>query len=187
MKESDHTSPASDVPEPGASGDSHDRAIPVGVTARTTIERGNAYLSPEIYNVEITLLDIIRGREALQQVKSQGVVNREPQAGFEYVLVLLRLGYFQRGRRQGSEAYQLAEGQFAAVSADGKREFDLPAVLRQPQPPLIGLHFNPGESREGRILLEVPAEEKEPRLIFKRQHVEGMYGIWGYVWFRLYK
>jgi hypothetical protein len=59
-------------------------------------------------------------------------------------------------------------------------------LRQQPQPSLVDRHFEPGEIHEGRILLQVPKEEREPRLIFKRKHVEGMYGIWGYVWFQLY-
>jgi len=184
---SEETGPASDVNKSGIPGSSKDCPVPVGTTARTTIERGDAYLSPEIYNVEITLLDIVRGNEAWERTRSQGVSDKTPETGFEYVLALISFGYFQRGRRQGGEAYQLTEGQFAAVSADGMREYEIPLKQQQPQPPLIGQLFNQGETHQGWVLLQVPEEEKEPRLIFKRKHVEGMYGIWGYLWFQLYK
>ena len=176
----------SDPNESGTAGSASDRPASVGVTVKTTIERGDAYLSPEIYNVEITLLDIVRGKEAWERVRSQGLSDKPPETGFEYILALIRFGYYQRGRRLGSEAYQLTEGQFAAVSPDDKQEYELPVTLRQPQPPLIGRHFHQGESYEGWILFQVPKEEKEPRLIFKRKHIEGMYGIWRYVWFQLY-
>jgi hypothetical protein len=169
-----------------ASGSSSACPAPVGVTVKTTIERGDAYLSPEIYNVEITLLEIVRGEEARERIVSQGISNRPPETGFEYILALIRFGYFQRGRRRGTEAYQLTESQFAAVSSDIKQEYELPPVLQQPQPPLIGRLFNQGETHEGWILLQVPAGEKEPRLVFKRKHTEGIYGIWGYVWLQLY-
>jgi hypothetical protein len=169
-----------------AAGSSSTCPVPLGATAKTTVERGDAYLSPEIYNVEITMLEVIRGEAARERIRSQGVNDKPPKTGYEYVLVRIKFGYYQRGRRQGGEAYRLAEGQFAAVAADGKQEYELPAVLKQPQPPLTGRLFNPNETSEGWILLQVPKKEKEPRLIFKRKHIEGVYGIWGYVWFQLY-
>ncbi len=176
----------SEANESLATGSSSGCPAPVGVTVKTTIERGDAYLSPEIYNVEITLLEVVRGKKARERINSQDVSDQPPQTGFDYVLALVRFGYYQRGRRQGSEAYRLTEGQFAAVSADGKQEYELPSISQQPQPSLIGRLFNPGETHEGWILLQVPKGEKEPRLVFKRKHTEGMYGIWGYVWFQLY-
>ena len=178
------TSDANASPVPGSS---NSCPAAVGVTVKTTIERGNAYLFPEIYNVEITLLEVVRGEAARKRIASDGMSDRPPKVGFEYILVLARFGYYQRGRRQGGEAYQLTESQFGAVSADGKQEYELPPVAQQPQPSLIGRLFQQGETHEGRLLLQVPKGEKEPRLVFKRKHTEGIYGIWGYVWFQLYQ
>jgi hypothetical protein len=171
----------------GIPGSSVNGPAPLGFTVKTTIERGDAYLSPEIYNVEITILEAVRGSEALERLRSQGAGDKSPEAGHEYVLAYIRFGYFQRGRRAGSEAYELKEGLFVAVSADGQQEYGIPVDPPQPQSPLTGQLFNNGDSHEGWILLQVPTEEKEPRLAFKRKHVEGMYGIWGYVWFGLHK
>ena len=176
----------SDANESVIPGSSINSPAPVGVTVTTTVERGDAYLSPEIYNVRITLLEILRGESARERVVSQGVNDRSPEIGFEYVLALIKFGYYQRGRRQGKEVYKLTEGQFAAVSADGKQEYNLPYISHQPQPPLIGRVFNHDTSYEGWVLLQVPTADKEPRLVFKRKHTEGVYGIWGYVWFKLY-
>ena len=173
--------------ESGIPGSSVNRPAPLGFTVKTTIERGDAYLSPEIYNVEITVLEAVRGKEALERLRSQGAADKSPEAGYEYVLAHIRFGYYQRGRRVGSEAYELKEGLFVAVSADGQQEYVIPADLPQPQPPLTGKLFNNGDSHEGWILLQVPVAEKEPRLAFKRKHVEGIYGVWGYVWFGLHK
>jgi hypothetical protein len=163
-----------------------DYPAPVGVTIKTTIERGEAYAAPEIYNVEITLLEIIKGDEAQKRIKVQGSLNEPPKAAFEFVLVHIRLGYFRRSKGMGGEVYRLTEGQFAAVSPDGKTEYGIPAVLSQPQPQLIDSIFSPGESRDGWILLQVPKNDKKPLLIFKRQNIEGVHGVWGHIWFQLY-
>jgi hypothetical protein len=167
-------------------GRSKDHPAPLGVTIRTTIERGEAYSAPEIYNVEITLLEIIRGDEAKERIKVQSPLNEPPKAGLDFVLAHITFGYFRRSRGTGGEAYRLMKGQFAAVSPDGKTEYEIPAVLSQPQPQLIDSIFSPGESRDGWILLQVPEDDKNPLLIFKRQNIEGVHGVWGYIWFQLY-
>jgi hypothetical protein len=167
-------------------GTSHRNPAPVGVTIKTTIERGEAYSSPEIYNVEIALLEIVRGHEAWERIKSQNSLIESPEAGSEYILARVRFGYFRRRRGTGGEVYQLTEGQFAAVSPDGKIEYKIPSVSSRFQPQLIDCTLSPGESRDGWILLQVPEDETKPLLAFKRQNVEGVHGIWGSVWFQLY-
>jgi hypothetical protein len=167
-------------------GTSPGHPAPVGVTIKTTIERGEAYAAPEIYNVEITLLEFIRGNEAWERIKVQGSFKEPPKAGFESVLVHIRFGYFRRSRGTEGEVYRLTKGQFAAVSPDGKTEYEIPNVLSQPQPQLIDSIFSPGESRDGWILLQVSQDNKKPLLIFKRQNIEGVHGIWGHIWFQLY-
>lgn len=166
-------------------GSSPSRPAPVGVTVKTTVERGNAYELPEIYNLEITLLEVVRGKEAWEHIKAPGVGD-SLKSGYEYILVRINLGYFRKGRAAGGEVYKLGEGQFVAVSTDGKMEYETPPALPQPPPPLIGSILSPGESHEGWILLQVPKDDKKPRLIFKRQNVSGVHEIWGHVWFQLY-
>ncbi len=192
--------------KPGqANGASPGSAAPIGTTVKTTVERGHAYMVPRLYNVEITLLEVQRGKDA--QAAAQKLVSsaQSLKQGYEYLLARLKIGYFERGRvsSKGSTGasekqfvsfgggsvdvtYTLAEGQFLAVSADGETEYPVPSVLQQPSPALVGWEFHPGESREGWILFQSPKDEKKPLLIFKREHVEGIYGIWGYVWFQLY-
>jgi hypothetical protein len=189
-----------------ANGASPGSAVPIGTTVKTTVERGHAYMVPRLYNVEITLLEIIRGSNALAVVQPLVSSAQPLKAGYEYLLVRLKFGYFERGRvaAKGSTGtadkqyvsfgggsvdvtYTLTEGQFLAVSAGGETEYQLPSVAQQPSPNLTGWEFHPGESREGWILFQVPKDEKKPLLIFKREHVEGIYGIWGYVWFQLYR
>jgi hypothetical protein len=172
---------------PGAApGTTPETAAGTGAIIKTTIERGDAYLSPQLYNVEITLLETLRGQSSAERLRGQNISAKSPQAGFEFILAKLRLGYFRRVRGLEDEIYKLTEGQFMAVSPDGKTEYPLPPVVIQPQPPLIEVTFNPGDTCEGWILLQVPAAEKQPLLVFKRQHVEGAYGIWGYIWFKMY-
>jgi hypothetical protein len=159
---------------------------PVGFTVKTIIEGGHAYLTPRLYNLEITLLDVLRGKQVDEWLKSRGLTPGCSRPGQEYILARLDFAFFQRGRGGGDEVYQLPPGQFAAISADGKTEYEAPQLADQIKPQLVGSSFHPGESRQGWLLLQVNENDFQPRLIFKREHVEGVYGIWGYVWFQLY-
>jgi hypothetical protein len=168
-------------------GSQPDHAAPVGVTVKAKIERGDRYSAPEIYNLDITLLEVVRGKEGWERIKEQGVSDELPKAGYEYVLIRIGFGYFSKARGFGHahEAYRIGNGSFSAVSADGKTEYEIPSVLRQPQPQLVGMSFSAGESREGWIVLQVPETEKEPLLSFRREYAENVYGVWGSVWFQL--
>jgi len=168
-------------------GSSQEHPAPIGVTVKTKIERGDRYSAPEIYNLEITLLRVMRGKEALERIRAQGVSDEPPKAGFEYVLVHIRFGYFSKARGFGHahDAYHIDDSSFSTISEDGKTEYETPFIKRQPQPPLVGISCAVGESREGWIVLQVPAALKKPLLSFHRKHTENVYGVWGSVWFQL--
>ena len=135
--------------------------------------------------MEITILEAVRGKDAWARLEAQGAA-RPPRSGFEYVLARVRFGYYRKRRwAVEDELYQLTERQFAVVCADGKTPTDLPSQPKQPQPQLIGRVFRPGDTAAGWILLQVPADEEKPLLVFKREHTEGVYGIFGYLWFQL--
>jgi hypothetical protein len=168
------------------SGATFSSPAPVGCTVKTIIEGGHAYLTPRLYNLEITLLDVLRGKQAVEWLISGGVDPGLFQPGQEYILAHLNFAFFQRGRGGDDEVYQLPSGQFAVISADGKTEYAVPQLSNRIKPQLAGWSFHPGESRQGWLLFQVDVNDPQPRLIFKREHVEGVYGIWGYVWFQLY-
>jgi len=166
-------------------GSSHRNPAPLGMTVKTTVERGDAYFTPRLYEMTITILEVLRGKEAAERIRTQGVSDNPPKSGFEYILVRIDCGYFYKVRGFDDD-YRLTEGQFVTVSADGSTEHEIPSVIQQPQPQLIDWVFHPGESREGWVLLQIPEDDVNPLLIFKRQHVEGIYGRWRYVWFKLH-
>ena len=170
-------------------GSSQEHPAPVGVTVKTKIERGDRYSAPEIYSLEITLLEVLRGKEAWDRIKVEGMSDEPPKAGFEYLLAHIRFGFFSKARGFGhaNEAYRIGESSFSATSADGKTKYEFPSVSQPPQPQLVGLSFSTGESREGWVIFQVPETEKRPLLSFHRDYAENVYGVWGAVWFRLYQ
>jgi hypothetical protein len=48
---------------------------------------GNA---PESYDVEMTVLEIVPGKEAWERIKAQDMCNEPSKAGFEYILVRMK-------------------------------------------------------------------------------------------------
>lgn len=167
-------------------GTSPQNPIPLGSTIKKKIERGDPYSSPEIYDVKITILELNRGREARERLKAMGVSNEMPKAGFEDILALVKFGCFARGRGFADEPYKIESGHFLAVSADGKTVYDPPVILEGLQPQLINRVFKIGESETCWLHLQVPDDERQPLLVFRREPGQGVYGIWGDVWFMLY-
>jgi hypothetical protein len=168
-------------------GSSHSNPAPIGITVKTTVERGDSYSGAELCDLGITVLEVVRGKEAWERIKAQGVSKKPAKAGFEYLLARIRFFYSRRGSGfEESGTYSVSEGQFIIASADGMKEYEPPPVLKQPEPGLIDLPLHPDETREGWVVLQVPEKDKLALLVFKRQHVEAIYGLRGYVWFKLH-
>jgi hypothetical protein len=168
-------------------GRSQEHPAPLGMTVKTKIERGDRYSAPEIYHLEITVLEVIRGKEAWDRMKAQGVSEQLPKIGYEYILAYIRFGYYSKARGFGHtyDGYPIDGGGYSVTSEDGKTEYEIPVIKRQPQPPLVGISCAVGESREGWVVLQVPETEKKPLLSFHREYTENVYGVWGSVWFQL--
>jgi hypothetical protein len=171
------------VPVPGSS---HNNPAPVGIAVKTIVERGDAYSGGELCDAEITVIEVIRGKVAWERIKAQGIFSNPAKADFEYILAHIRFAYSRRGRGFGDGVYSISEGQFAAASADGMTEYEVPSTLKQPAEQLIDWLLQSGETREGWVLLQVPEHDKQALLIFKRQHTGAIYGLRGYTWFQLH-
>jgi hypothetical protein len=180
------------IPERGSSmlGSSQSRPAPVGVMIKTRIQlAGKQQPLFEMYNLSIAVLEILRGQEVWGRIKAEGVSDDPPKAGFDYVLARITFGYSRQSRvRSDAAPYAIKQGQFVAVSPDGKTEYETPPLIRQPQPQLIDVPFSAGDSREGWIVLQAPQGVKEPLLAFHREYSgDTRYAISGPVWFKLFK
>jgi hypothetical protein len=169
-----------------APGASHDRPAAVGMTIKTKIERGDRYSAPEVYTLEITLCDAIRGEEAKGRIINEQIAGL-PDPGLEYVLIRVRLGYFSKGRgfRRENEPYVAEPDYFLALASGEMAEYSLPNLAKQPEPSIVGVPVAVGETREGWICLLVAEKDEHPFIVFKREFRENLYGLWGPVWFRL--
>lgn len=171
-------------------GESPADAAPAGVTINTTIDKGSEFTTNDYYEVQVTLLEFARGKKALELVKWTGLVDT-PEAGYEYAIARIRFTYVaqdvsDRGLVE-AQSFKLAEGQFAAFSADGTKEYPSLDLTVQPEPQLHDWVFFPGESREGWVVLLVSTDEQYPLMVFKREYkTGGDFQGFSPVWFRLY-
>jgi hypothetical protein len=145
---------------------------PVGVPVTATVECGDPYAASELYNLKITVQEIIRGKEALKRIKAASMSDQPTKADSEYILARIRFEFFARGA-PGDKDYDLREDQFVAVSSDG-REYDAPSIV---QPKLIlSSRLHSGDSLEGWLAFQVAQDDNKPLMLFNR----------GGIWFKLY-
>ena len=147
--------PAASAQTPGSSPSSP--ALP-GITVAGIVECGQGYTSHELYDMKITLLEVIRGEEAWKRIKDAGNSNKPPAPDKEYILARIRFEYYARGT-PGLCIHQLDPDQFVAYSANGD---DYKAASVVPPKPNMRKELKSGESHEGWIVFEVAKEDKEP-------------------------
>ncbi len=167
-------------------GTSFSNPLPLGAPFRVRTGRDDVYSMHEIYDLQIAIRKTTRGSDALEYVKTRGLIGKDPRVGFDYVLAFITITYSRRGKGRGSATYKLDENQLTTYSCGRKTEYRLPNVLQQPTPDLFGHVFHVGESYEGCVLLEVPTDDERPLLIFRRNSsMGGLTGRWGNIWFQL--
>jgi hypothetical protein len=139
-------------------------AQPVGVALQTIIIFGDQYNGgDELYDVRITVAEIVRGEKAWRLVKEASASNKPPGMGFEYLLARVR---FEFSARTSPEhySYTLDQAQFVAMSADNK-VYD-PAVLAEGLKPALHATLRSGDSAEGWVAFLVPRGDHTPLMLF---------------------
>ena len=152
-------SPSAQAQEPGSSPTSPALA---GTTIADIVECGEGYTSHELYDMKITLLEVIRGEEAWKRIKGASASNKPAVPGSEYVLARIRFEYKARGV-PGLCIHPLSPNDFTAYSANG--EDYKPASVVPPKPELQkGLKS--GESFEGWLVFMVAQQDKAPLMSY---------------------
>ena len=135
------------------------------------------------YDVTITLLQTVRGKQAMQMLQQADPDSKPPKAGFEYVLARVR---FQLQGRAVSDigAFVLGDSpfQWVAYSADFD-QYDNVAVT-PPEPALRG-PVKSGETKEGWLAFAVEQKEKQPIMTFDPSS-GGATGRGNILFFKLY-
>jgi hypothetical protein len=164
-----------------AQGDSPSSPAPTGKPFLSLIECGEGYSSQELYDMKITLGEVLRGKTAWTLIKEANASNNPPKAGFEYVLARIKFEFSARGPQREC-SHELRPEQFAALSADGK-EYETPSVVL-PKPELSG-SLRSGQSLEGWVVFLVPQGDSKPLMTFDPASGGGM-SRGKVMWFQLY-
>ncbi len=147
-------------------------AATVGTTVSTMVELSDMYISPETYDLNVAVMEIIRGEKSGEYLKKLGVSGVQLPTDSEYVLARVRLEYKARGA-PGDKPWELSGGQFSAFSEENKPYGNPSLVVAN-----SGLKpvFRPGDTREYWLAFVVAKGDRKPVMAFNP----------GGAWFHLY-
>jgi hypothetical protein len=134
----------------------------VGAPVRSMVELGSVYSN--IYDITITVLETVRGTEAMNRLKAASPSNGMPAEGFEYILA--RIKFDHKGRAVSDNLpFDLGNAplQWVALAADLT---EYPRVsVSVPKPALAGM-VKPGQSVEGWVAFAVDRKDITPVMVF---------------------
>ncbi len=129
----------------------------VGIPVKSTLELGSSY------DLTITVLKALRGKEAWDLLRKASASNKPPRDNFEYVLAHVR---FELRSRAVSENRSFELGgplQFIALTSDGS-EYESIEII-PPNSALKGM-IGPNDSREGWVAFLVEQKDSKPMMMF---------------------
>ncbi len=134
----------------------------IGSRVRSMIELGSVYSN--IYDIAITVLETVRGKEAMERLKAASADNKMPAEGFEYIVA--RVKFEIKGRAVSDNIpFDLGKDplQWIALASDLT---EYPRVsLTAPKPALAG-RVPPGQSLEGWLAFSVDRKDLKPVMVF---------------------
>jgi hypothetical protein len=135
----------------------------IGSPVRSMVELGSVYTN--IYDITITVLETVRGKEAMDRLKAAGPENKAPAEGFEYVLARIKFEF--KGRAVSDTIpFDLGNAPLQWVALTGKdlTEYGKVAV-KVPAPALAGM-VKPGQAVEGWVAFAVDQKDSKPVMVF---------------------
>lgn len=166
-----------------ATGQSNEDAIPVGKAVTVQINCSNSPGGIEAYDATLTLLEIVRGDDAIDLLKEADSTNKVHDKSDDYILARISFKMKARGA-PGDKTYDLDRPlQFTAFSDDFE-EYETPAVVL-PEPRLKRT-VAADQYAEGWIALKVRKQDAQPLLMFDPSS-GGAWSRGKILFFRLYK
>jgi hypothetical protein len=162
-------------------GSSPSDPVPAGTTVSGIIECGEGYTSHELYDMKITLLEVIRGEQAWKLLQAASRSNRPAEPGAEYLLARIKYEYSARGV-PGTCVLQLTPEEFTAYSANGE---DYQTVSVVPPKPELRKALKSGDSAEGWVVFAVAKDDKAPLMFYSAADSGGAVQHGGGKWFLL--
>jgi hypothetical protein len=135
---------------------------PIGSQVKSMVELGSVYSS--IYDITITVLETVRGTDAMKLLKKADSKNKKPPKGFEYILAKVK---FEMKARAVSDKLTFDLGkeplQWVALATDLT---EYPGVsVTVPDPALVGT-VKPGDAVEGWVAFAVETKDSKPVMVF---------------------
>jgi hypothetical protein len=131
---------------------------PVGATVTGIIECGQGYTSHELYDMKITVVEVVRAEEAWKRILEASGSNKPPAPGFDYILARVKFEYYARGT-PGLCVHPLVPDQFTAYSAAGDGYMSAAVVSPKPE---MRKDLKSGETLEGWIVFSVNQQDMAP-------------------------
>jgi hypothetical protein len=154
----------------------------IGSPVRSMVELGSVYSN--IYDITITVLEAVRGKEAMDRLKAVDPNNKAPAEGFEYMLA--RIKFEHKGRAITDKLpFDLGNAPLQWIALTGKDLTDYDRVsVTVPKPALAGM-VKPGQSVEGWVAFAVDRKDAGPVMVFDPD-TGGATGRGRTLFFRLY-
>jgi hypothetical protein len=134
----------------------------LGSRVRSMVELGSVYSN--IYDIAITVVEAVRGEEAMKRLKTADRNNPAPAQGFEFILARIK---FEHNGRYVSDTLRFDLGnaplQWVALSSN-LTEYPRVSVT-VPDPALVGM-VQPGDSVEGWVAFAVEKKDSGPVMVF---------------------
>jgi hypothetical protein len=154
----------------------------VNTPVRSMIELGSVYTN--IYDITITVLEAVRGKDAMDRLQAAAPDVKAPAAGYDYVLA--RIKFDLKGRYVSDNLpFELGDEplQWVALSGGDFTEYDRVSVT-VPKPALVG-RIKPGSSAEGWVAFAAKQSDAKPVMVFDPD-TGGATGRGKTVFFKLY-
>lgn len=134
----------------------------------TILFNGNDTLFDK-YQVELTLLDVVRGPDALAMVLDANEFNSEPEEGKEYLLAKFK---FRALSSENDAMIDINNASFTLVSEDGN-VYDSFVTVSNINPSLREMYA--GATWEGYACFEVNTDDKNPNIVFLERNNNGIW------------
>ena len=144
-------------------GQSPSTPAPAVKVIKTEVHCGESAGSMEPYDMNITVLQVVRGNDAWERLKAASAANNPAKAGFEYIVAHVSIEMKPRVA-PANKTFDLGRPmQFIALSEDG-REYETPSVT--PPKPELSRPLHANESADGWVVFLVAQKESKPVMIF---------------------
>ena len=135
----------------------------IGSPVKSMIELGSVYTN--IYDITITVLETVRGKDAMDRLKAASADNKAPANGFDYILARVK---FEFKGRAVSDRIPLDLGNaplmWVALAGKDMTEYDRVSVT-VPKPAMGGV-VKPGDTVEGWLAFAVASNDPKPVMVF---------------------